>query len=128
LWERGRASEKNIKVPVGSRFSTSHHQNHWEFIMEKANTSAQALREQILTTEAQLHKLKKELAQVEASTGARGFNNSSLSESPVTQQNGKRWPLSEEEYKRYGRQMIVPSIGIQGISSLSLPPLLNTDL
>lgn len=83
--------------------------------MEAANASAQALREQILATEAQLHKLKNELAQVEASAGARGFSNSSLSESPVTQQNGKRWPLSEEEYKRYGRQMIVPSIGIQGL-------------
>ncbi len=27
-----------------------------------------------------------------------------------------RWPLSEEEYRRYGRQMITPQIGLEGRS------------
>jgi len=38
------------------------------------------------------------------------LNGLSLQEDPVT----KKWPLELEEYKRYGRQMIVPNIGIQG--------------
>jgi hypothetical protein len=29
----------------------------------------------------------------------------------------RKWPLSQEEYSRYGRQMIVPSVGIQGMAS-----------
>jgi adenylyltransferase/sulfurtransferase len=27
----------------------------------------------------------------------------------------RRWPLDKHEYKRYGRQMIMPEIGLQGI-------------
>ncbi|PSS27657.1 hypothetical protein M430DRAFT_93215 [Amorphotheca resinae ATCC 22711] len=82
--------------------------------MESASASAQALREQIAATEARLQKLKDELAQVEASDAARYLNGLSLNGGPVTPQNGSaKWPLLNEEYQRYGRQMIVPSIGIQ---------------
>jgi adenylyltransferase/sulfurtransferase len=88
--------------------------------MESASASAQALREQIAATEARLQKLKDELAQVEASDAARYLNGLSLNGGPVTPQNGSaKWPLLNEEYQRYGRQMIVPSIGIQGLHFLS---------
>lgn len=30
-----------------------------------------------------------------------------------------KWPLEEHEYQRYGRQMIVPNFGLDGL----LPPL-----
>lgn len=84
--------------------------------MESANASAQALREQILATEAQLQKLKDELAQVEAHDATQRLHDLGLNGSPVTELNDKKkWPLLEEEYKRYGRQMIVTSIGIQGL-------------
>jgi adenylyltransferase/sulfurtransferase len=83
--------------------------------MEAANASAQALRNQILATETELQKLKQELAQVEASAAFPGLQDLSVSDGPGTQQNGNQWPLSEEEYKRYGRQMILPGIGIQGL-------------
>lgn len=38
-----------------------------------------------------------------------------------------RWPLQKNEYKRYGRQLIMPEIGLKGKSSLSHVPrnLLN---
>jgi adenylyltransferase/sulfurtransferase len=29
-------------------------------------------------------------------------------------QNSSRWPLEKNEYKRYGRQLIMPEIGLQG--------------
>src|ERR1700712_2819708 len=82
--------------------------------MESATQSADALRKQIAATEQELVRLKEHLASVEALDGIKELK---LEEpSPVT--NGK-WPLSSEEYKRYGRQMIVPSIGIQGKTALS---------
>jgi adenylyltransferase/sulfurtransferase len=36
---------------------------------------------------------------------------------PENDSSKTKWPLSSEEYKRYGRQMIIPNIGIQGNSS-----------
>jgi hypothetical protein len=86
--------------------------------MDSATQSADALRKQITATEEELKRLKAQLASVEALDGTNGVQKSLLGlkvddAGPVTQ--GK-WPLSAEEYKRYGRQMIVPSIGIQGIS------------
>jgi hypothetical protein len=88
-------------------------------IMESANASAEALRKQIEVTEAELARLKAQLAQVEAT---KDLEKLSIEKEPdlVTQDGERRWPLLLEEYKRYGRQMIVPSVGIQGISSLSL--------
>jgi len=82
--------------------------------MDSASASAESLRQQIVATENELKRLKQQLTSVEAEN-ARG-NGEKLSDdteagSPVT--SGK-WPLSSEEYKRYGRQMILPNIGIQG--------------
>lgn len=86
--------------------------------MDSANASAKVLRQQIVETEAQLKRLKDQLSQVEAALAAESVNGPPLDGSPVTE--GTKWPLSAEEYKRYGRQMIVPSIGIQGDFALKL--------
>jgi len=75
---------------------------------------AAALREQITAAALKLHSLKAELANLEAQDVSEKLGKlkaTDENESHVTQ--GK-WPLSSEEYKRYGRQMIVPNIGIQG--------------
>lgn len=113
-----RCKRKNISssfvpsfVPDPSFIITESHEKN----MEAANASAQALRNQILATETELHKLRQELAQVEVSAACPGLQDLSLSDGPGALQNGNQWPLSEEEYKRYGRQMIVPSIGMQGL-------------
>ncbi|PBP26422.1 ThiF family protein [Diplocarpon rosae] len=78
--------------------------------MDSASASVESLREQITCTEEKLKRLREQLASVEARDGIAGLRLSAGSN--VTE--ASKWPLSEEEYKRYGRQMIVPSIGIQG--------------
>lgn len=80
--------------------------------MESENDEAQALRQLILATELRLENLKEELAKVET----RGPRHGRAEERPDELESLKdsKWPLTAEEYLRYGRQMIVPSIGIQG--------------
>ncbi|KAF4619051.1 hypothetical protein G7Y89_g14798 [Cudoniella acicularis] len=78
--------------------------------MEGHNTTAELLRRQITATEEELKRLKAQLAFLE-SEKAKSSRAGPEQDGPVTQ---RRWPLSEEEYKRYGRQMIVPNVGIQG--------------
>ncbi|KAH7417388.1 molybdenum cofactor synthesis protein-like protein [Cadophora sp. MPI-SDFR-AT-0126] len=92
--------------------------------MDSATASAESLRKQISATEDELQRLKAQLASLEAQdvAAAKGIAGLDLGAGdPVTElENGRKgeserkWPLSEEEYRRYGRQMIVPSIGIQG--------------
>lgn len=74
-----------------------------------------SLRAQIATTEVQLAALKRDLAGAEKvaeanleSTGAAGNQHKAGNDC------GGRWPLLLEEYKRYGRQMIVPQVGLEG--------------
>jgi len=87
-------------------------------IMDAATQSAEALKKHIATTEEQLKRLKEQLVAVEAQSSLeKAVGGLELGAGPVT--TGK-WPLELEEYKRYGRQMIVPSIGIQGGFSGSL--------
>ena len=86
--------------------------------MEPANASAEALKKQIEATEAELFNLKAQLAQVEADCATQSPSKLSV-DAPrglVAHDAEKKWPLLPEEYKRYGRQIIVPSIGIEGIS------------
>lgn len=83
--------------------------------MESANASAEALRKQIAATEDELSRLKAQLAQVETGAVTQNIESLSIADGLVTQDVDRKWPLLAEEYKRYGRQMIVPSVGIQGI-------------
>ncbi|KAI1264174.1 adenylyltransferase [Xylariaceae sp. FL1019] len=76
------------------------------------DTAMQQLREQISKTEVELQRLKTQLAHLE----------SSPQPSPAAPQGHPatatypewKWPLQEEEYIRYGRQLILPSVGIKG--------------
>jgi len=61
-----------------------------------------ALRRRIRETEDKLTQLKHELGQV----------TSEASDSSKTK--NYKWPLTSEEYKRYGRQLIVKEVGING--------------
>lgn len=79
--------------------------------MESENDEAQALRQLILATELRLENLKEELAEVET-RGPHGRAEERPNE--LEGLKDSKWPLTAEEYLRYGRQMIVPSIGIQG--------------
>ncbi|QSZ35326.1 hypothetical protein DSL72_008196 [Monilinia vaccinii-corymbosi] len=74
--------------------------------MDIAEEKAKALRRQIADTENELACLKLQLLNIEEKTGA--------SAGGLVTHGDSKWPMSLEEYKRYGRQMIVPDIGIEG--------------
>lgn len=86
-----------------------------------------ALRLQIQGLEAELSVLKRRLAEIEVvdiSQASRPVEPALVpidAETPPEQPTaaGKedgdwRWPLDADEYRRYGRQMIMPEIGLQG--------------
>lgn len=79
--------------------------------MEPERNDAGALRQLILATELRLENLKNELAEVERRGSPNGLTEGS---DELESLKDSKWPLTPEEYLRYGRQMIVPSIGIQG--------------
>lgn len=70
--------------------------------MEAIDAKCAALQAQIAATESQLSALKQEL---EATKKLRG---------EAVPTSSHKWPLSAEEYQRYGRQMIVSQIGLPG--------------
>ncbi|GIJ85987.1 urmylation protein [Aspergillus pseudoviridinutans] len=75
-----------------------------------------SLRAQIAATEAQLEGLKRELKIAEqAAADVKAQDTATTIAADERSENGTRkWPLLGEEYKRYGRQMIVPQLGLQG--------------
>lgn len=77
-----------------------------------------SLRAQISATEAHLAGLKRDLADAE-----KVAQSTRPASQPEDARNGNsRWPLLKEEYKRYGRQMIVSQLGLEG-ECLYLSPL-----
>ncbi|EMC95696.1 hypothetical protein BAUCODRAFT_71821 [Baudoinia panamericana UAMH 10762] len=80
------------------------------------------LRAQVIATEAQLRSLKEQLVAAEQhAEAARHLNDAYLGGMPaewigeaLSRPAGRRWPLEDEEYKRYGRQLIVPEVGLHG--------------
>ena len=106
-----------------------------------ANMDAQiaSLRQQVRATEAQLRDLKDQLEHAERvreierihsagfaqpwldeALSAVGWEKSvQIMDERLEQSNGMpngtpRWPLAQEEYKRYGRQLIMADIGLEG--------------
>lgn len=93
----------------------------------EAEDRAHALRRQIATAEIELTALKQQLLSIEGKTDDRlddtntkhhetaGANVSTASEKDDhATLEGSKWPMALNEYKRYGRQMIVPDIGLEG--------------
>lgn len=71
-----------------------------------------SLRAQISATEAHLAGLKRDLADAEkVAQSTRPTNDEQDERRKGTEY---RWPLLQEEYRRYGRQMIVSQIGLEG--------------
>ncbi|KAL4800902.1 hypothetical protein BDV19DRAFT_3956 [Aspergillus venezuelensis] len=76
-----------------------------------------SLRTEIAATEAQLAKLKRELQDVEETARTCETQNAAATTTTTAEADTQRnstWPLLQEEYRRYGRQMIVPQVGLQG--------------
>ena len=103
--------------------------------MQTLEGQVRSLRQQVENTETQLRNLKQQLQQAEQQyehsrqleqAYAGGYPQDWQTEtlaalSPEAQQaSGRaksthgRWPLESEEYKRYGRQMILPEVGLHG--------------
>lgn len=86
-------------------------------IMEDLESRCASLRVQIAATETQLAALKRELESAEKTAAvAAARKEDSTGKTTVRDRNERttKWPLLKEEYKRYGRQMIVPQVGLQG--------------
>lgn len=80
--------------------------------MEEADKRAEELRAQIAECEATLQSLKEQLAAAEAAKTP-PYSDSTETDRGSSSSTWK-WPLAEAEYERYGRQLILPSVGIQG--------------
>ncbi|KAL8928147.1 MAG: hypothetical protein Q9208_001857 [Pyrenodesmia sp. 3 TL-2023] len=92
--------------------------------MEAADAAVNRLRSQIREAESQLGTLKRQLAEAEQrqrnnwealQRGPEGPN----SNGQIRRNGASRWPLPAEDYKRYGRQLILPHVGLQGQIKLS---------
>ena len=81
------------------------------------STRIEEVKSQIAEHERQLLDLRRELNLITEHTSALDVTCDTLEDSnpssPTTSKEW-RWPLSAEEYIRYGRQMILPEIGLQG--------------
>ncbi|THC91249.1 hypothetical protein EYZ11_009288 [Aspergillus tanneri] len=84
--------------------------------MDDLDHRCASLRAQIVATETQLAGLKRELENAEqtATNIRQSVENSGISAATDKNREKRRWPLLDEEYRRYGRQMIVPQLGLQG--------------
>lgn len=86
--------------------------------MSYPQAAAETLRSQIIRLENQLADLKIKLVEAETSASAiLHLSGSEISKKQATisklEEHG-RWPLDTDEYKRYGRQLIMPEIGLKG--------------
>lgn len=88
--------------------------------MDSADERAAQLRQQIARAEVELQALKEQLAQVESAQqekhGGPGTTHTGGGDGTAAW----KWPLSAAEYERYGRQLILPHVGING--KLIWPP------
>ncbi|KAI8944298.1 ThiF family protein [Xylaria longipes] len=83
--------------------------------MDTVTGKIEQLKAQISKTEQELQQLKTQLAELEASpTPAPVPSEAQAQDQPTGVSPEWKWPLKEEEYARYGRQLILPSVGIQG--------------
>ncbi|KAI9814817.1 MAG: Urmylation protein [Pycnora praestabilis] len=74
----------------------------------------ETLRDQIVGLERQLAELKAQLAQAETQADTDRSGSISPPETASLPNGQCKWPLAPEEYRRYGRQMIMPEVGLQG--------------
>lgn len=82
--------------------------------MEAARINAESLRNQIAAAEKHLQDLKNQLAGLEPQEEASTLLSQPHEDRHLDVLGEGAWPLRQEEYNRYGRQMIIPSIGLQG--------------
>ncbi|KAI1171200.1 adenylyltransferase [Nemania sp. FL0916] len=90
--------------------------------MDSVTSKIEQLKAQISRTEDELQRLRSQLADLETSSQQEAHQPESPPPAATSQPEpteGKtpqewKWPLKEDEYARYGRQLILPSVGIKG--------------
>ena len=103
--------------------------------MDDLNLTISGYREEIAETEKRLGKLRSDLAKAEQqqqqqhrhavdadvhSHTYEGTNTLAIQENGVSGDSTvRRWPLGPEEYKRYGRHLILDRVGLQGQQNLN---------
>ncbi|KAK2611622.1 hypothetical protein N8I77_004953 [Diaporthe amygdali] len=88
--------------------------------METAGKSAEQLRVQIAKAEEELKSLREQLAHTEAQEQQQ----KAVTASTYTNGTSWKWPLDADEYDRYGRQLILPIVGIHGQQRLKASKIL----
>ncbi|OTA79752.1 hypothetical protein M434DRAFT_86852 [Hypoxylon sp. CO27-5] len=86
--------------------------------MDSITNKAEQLRQKISETERELQDLRRQLAELDSTAQ----NPNADQDSGFTSDHKRsvdslpewKWPLKEEEYSRYGRQLILPTVGIKG--------------
>lgn len=110
--------------------SCANHQYTME-AMERTPTppsqTAAQIRERIAQVESDLERLKEELVQIDTDEKRRKRENhdvdvvGTITTTAVEADHGRarpgdwKWPLSAQEYDRYGRQLVLPNVGIHGV-------------
>ncbi|KAL8901336.1 MAG: hypothetical protein Q9207_005250 [Kuettlingeria erythrocarpa] len=102
--------------------------------MEAAGAAVNRLRSQIAQTESQLERLKRQLAKAEEEQQENSLKDPkhklqhTNGDGQISLNGESLWPLSAEDYKRYGRQLILPQIGLEGHVKLSAASVLIVGL
>lgn len=84
--------------------------------MDDLESTCASLRAQISATETQLAGLKRALHEAEQAAAHAKAQSAAATTAGDNHDKRRRWPLLDEEYRRYGRQMIVPQLGLPGSS------------
>ncbi|EAU31862.1 hypothetical protein ATEG_07600 [Aspergillus terreus NIH2624] len=82
--------------------------------MDDLESTCASLRAQISATETQLAGLKRALHEAEQAAAHAKAQSAAATTAGDNHDKPRRWPLLDEEYRRYGRQMIVPQLGLPG--------------
>ena len=87
------------------------------------------LKRQIQDKEAELERLRSRLHAAEGLTAAEGLGQEQKPEPPPSTRDDQpkntewKWPLLTDEYERYGRQLLIPEVGVKGATTLPSPAL-----
>jgi adenylyltransferase/sulfurtransferase len=82
--------------------------------MANLNVRISNLRSTIVIADKELSTLKSQLQHLEKQRAQYDSPRPGSEDSRENKNITPKWPLNPEEYKRYGRQMIVPQMGLQG--------------
>ncbi|KAI0383727.1 ThiF family protein [Hypomontagnella monticulosa] len=88
--------------------------------MDEIASKAEILRLKIIQTEKELEDLRKQLKELESpvqnldTDQGPGLASYPKHTTEAQWESEWKWPLKEEEYSRYGRQLILPTVGVRG--------------